>query len=78
MTTYRRTKMDWTWRDPRGISHLTDQVSWQPGHLMRRTYETWCGFHLSVDDINQRTTVRGIPTCLRCVVASEPPREETR
>ena len=67
-----RENMSQCWRDP--LHHLRHRLfktvySAHAGAQHRVQYATYCGFDATVDDINTLTMVRGMPTCLQCIIA---------
>ena len=66
-----RENMVWVWRDP--LHHLRHHIFKTVYGLLhgvdRVVYATYCGHNVTVDDINPRTKIEGMPTCMRCIVA---------
>jgi len=68
------TKQAWSWLDPKHkLLHITSKCVSVPLAVGHVCYKTWCGYTLTVDDVNAKTMVHESPTCLRCVVAEPQP-----
>ena len=66
-----REQMVWTWRDPmRGLRHTVTRYIYRASPVQQFIYSTGCGYFVSVDDVNAKTTANDAPTCLRCIVAT--------
>lgn len=64
--------MPWNWRDPQAVVHMVRRKTAITTHQRLVSYITWCGYTLTVDDINPMTKVVDPPSCIRCAVALEP------
>lgn len=60
------------WRDPwRRLRHRLYKIVYVAEGRDQRVvqYGTPCGYYATVDDIHERSLVRGMPTCFQCIVA---------
>jgi hypothetical protein len=63
--------MGWLWHDPfRKLRHRIYRSEYKMARGVKRvSYATYCGYSVTVDDVNTKTKTDGFPTCMRCIVA---------
>ena len=63
----KRVPWPYRWRDPMGVAHSIDKVTYDGALRGITFYETWCGHGVDIGDVNKSTQMTTPATCMKCI-----------